>query len=182
MVRKKLSAREGRGWLSGTLFCTHFRVAFVPQDSPKPDVRPSAQLLDASQQNPSSHVLLSPCHAGQCRPGAPGGSRRGFGLYWEGGGRWVKLLKDLLFFNCCTTSKSLRSHNHKVLLKRDGGLLVRCFHFKCWLELLLVISIHLFVFLLYVVCRWVVCAGKHWHERCTEENRDLFNLSAVLLV
>uniref|UniRef100_A0A4W6BT05 Myotubularin related protein 11 n=1 Tax=Lates calcarifer TaxID=8187 RepID=A0A4W6BT05_LATCA len=38
MVRKKLTAREGRGWLSGTLFCTHFRVAFVPQDSPKPDV------------------------------------------------------------------------------------------------------------------------------------------------
>lgn len=38
MVRKKLTAREGRGWLSGTLFCTHFRVAFVPQDAPKPDV------------------------------------------------------------------------------------------------------------------------------------------------
>ncbi|XP_037532647.1 myotubularin-related protein 11 [Nematolebias whitei] len=37
MVRKKLTAREGRGWLSGTLFCTHFRVAFVPQDGPKPD-------------------------------------------------------------------------------------------------------------------------------------------------
>ncbi|MEQ2287999.1 hypothetical protein AMECASPLE_018500, partial [Ameca splendens] len=37
MVRKKLTAREGRGWLSGTLFCTHFRVAFVPQDSPKSD-------------------------------------------------------------------------------------------------------------------------------------------------
>ncbi|XP_053737346.1 myotubularin-related protein 11 isoform X1 [Synchiropus splendidus] len=37
MVRKKLTASEGRGWLSGTLFCTHFRVAFVPQDSPKPD-------------------------------------------------------------------------------------------------------------------------------------------------
>lgn len=41
MVRKKLTAREGRGWVSGTLFCTHFRVAFVPQDSPKPDVSPS---------------------------------------------------------------------------------------------------------------------------------------------
>lgn len=41
MVRKKLTAREGRGWLSGTLFCTHFRVAFVPEDSPKPDVSPS---------------------------------------------------------------------------------------------------------------------------------------------
>lgn len=37
MVRKKLTAREGRGWLSGTLFCTHFRVAFVPQDAPKSD-------------------------------------------------------------------------------------------------------------------------------------------------
>uniref|UniRef100_A0A3Q2QMN0 Myotubularin related protein 11 n=1 Tax=Fundulus heteroclitus TaxID=8078 RepID=A0A3Q2QMN0_FUNHE len=37
MVRKKLTAREGRGWLSGTLFCTHFRVAFVPQDNPKTD-------------------------------------------------------------------------------------------------------------------------------------------------
>uniref|UniRef100_A0A3Q2CVE6 Myotubularin related protein 11 n=1 Tax=Cyprinodon variegatus TaxID=28743 RepID=A0A3Q2CVE6_CYPVA len=37
MVRKKLTAREGRGWLSGTLFCTHFRVAFVPQDGPKAD-------------------------------------------------------------------------------------------------------------------------------------------------
>ncbi|XP_077455061.1 myotubularin-related protein 11 isoform X2 [Stigmatopora argus] len=36
MVRKKLTAREGRGWLSGTLFCTAFRVAFVPQDAPKP--------------------------------------------------------------------------------------------------------------------------------------------------
>lgn len=104
MVRKKLSAREGRGWLSGTLFCTHFRVAFVPQDSPKPDVRPSAQLLDASRLNPSSHVMFSPCHAGQCRPVAPGGSRRGFGFYWEGGGRWVKLLEELLFY-CCTTSK-----------------------------------------------------------------------------
>ncbi len=44
MVRKKLTAREGRGWLSGTLFCTHFRVAFVPQDSPKPDVSHSEQL------------------------------------------------------------------------------------------------------------------------------------------
>lgn len=41
MVRKKLTAKEGRGWLSGTLFCTHFRVAFVPQDSPKPDVSSS---------------------------------------------------------------------------------------------------------------------------------------------
>ncbi|XP_061675500.1 myotubularin-related protein 11 isoform X3 [Syngnathoides biaculeatus] len=37
MVRKKLTAGEGRGWLSGTLFCTHFRVAFVPQDAPKGD-------------------------------------------------------------------------------------------------------------------------------------------------
>ncbi|KAL4629566.1 myotubularin-related protein 11-like [Arapaima gigas] len=37
LVRKKLSAREGGGWLSGTLFCTHFRVAFVPKDSPKHD-------------------------------------------------------------------------------------------------------------------------------------------------
>uniref|UniRef100_A0A8C6KUX5 Myotubularin related protein 11 n=1 Tax=Nothobranchius furzeri TaxID=105023 RepID=A0A8C6KUX5_NOTFU len=37
MVRKKLTASEGRGWISGTLFCTHFRVAFVPQDSSKPD-------------------------------------------------------------------------------------------------------------------------------------------------
>lgn len=36
MVRKKLSSREGRGWLSGTLYCTHFRVAFVPQDTPNP--------------------------------------------------------------------------------------------------------------------------------------------------
>ncbi|XP_072317147.1 myotubularin-related protein 11 [Eucyclogobius newberryi] len=36
MVRKKLTSREGRGWLSGTLFCTHFRVAFVPQDCPNP--------------------------------------------------------------------------------------------------------------------------------------------------
>lgn len=40
MVRKKLTAREGRGWLSGTLLCTHFRVAFVPEDSPKPEVSP----------------------------------------------------------------------------------------------------------------------------------------------
>lgn len=38
LVRKKLSPKEGGGWLSGTLFCTHFRVAFVPQDSPRPDV------------------------------------------------------------------------------------------------------------------------------------------------
>ncbi|XP_075899452.1 myotubularin-related protein 11 isoform X1 [Nelusetta ayraudi] len=45
MVRKKLSAREGRGWLSGTLFCTHFRVAFVPQDSPKPDDNADPVLL-----------------------------------------------------------------------------------------------------------------------------------------
>lgn len=58
MVRKKLSAREGRGWLSGTLFCTHFRVAFVPQDSPKPDVSPSAQLLDGSKLNPPSHMFV----------------------------------------------------------------------------------------------------------------------------
>ncbi|XP_034030135.1 myotubularin-related protein 11 isoform X2 [Thalassophryne amazonica] len=45
LVRKKLSAREGRGWLSGTLFCTHFRVAFVPQDSPKPDDNADPVLL-----------------------------------------------------------------------------------------------------------------------------------------
>uniref|UniRef100_A0A8C3AFV4 Myotubularin related protein 11 n=1 Tax=Cyclopterus lumpus TaxID=8103 RepID=A0A8C3AFV4_CYCLU len=45
MVRKKLSAREGRGWVSGTLFCTHFRVAFVPQDSPKPDDNADPVLL-----------------------------------------------------------------------------------------------------------------------------------------
>ncbi|XP_045901900.1 myotubularin-related protein 11 isoform X1 [Micropterus dolomieu] len=45
MVRKKLTAREGRGWLSGTLFCTHFRVAFVPQDSPKPDDNAEPVLL-----------------------------------------------------------------------------------------------------------------------------------------
>ncbi|XP_056142241.1 myotubularin-related protein 11 [Lampris incognitus] len=37
LVRKKLTTREGGGWLAGTLFCTHFRVAFVPQDSSKPD-------------------------------------------------------------------------------------------------------------------------------------------------
>ncbi|KPP74803.1 myotubularin-related protein 11-like [Scleropages formosus] len=37
LVRKKLSVREGGGWRSGTLFCTHFRVAFVPKDSPKRD-------------------------------------------------------------------------------------------------------------------------------------------------
>uniref|UniRef100_A0A8D3ANP8 Myotubularin related protein 11 n=1 Tax=Scophthalmus maximus TaxID=52904 RepID=A0A8D3ANP8_SCOMX len=45
MVRKKLTAREGRGWLSGTLFCTHFRVAFVPQDSPKSDDNADPVLL-----------------------------------------------------------------------------------------------------------------------------------------
>uniref|UniRef100_A0A3Q1BV99 Myotubularin phosphatase domain-containing protein n=1 Tax=Amphiprion ocellaris TaxID=80972 RepID=A0A3Q1BV99_AMPOC len=45
MVRKKLTAREGRGWLSGTLFCTHFRVAFVPQDSPKLDDNADPVLL-----------------------------------------------------------------------------------------------------------------------------------------
>ncbi|XP_061839091.1 myotubularin-related protein 11 isoform X1 [Nerophis lumbriciformis] len=45
MVRKKLTAREGRGWLSGTLFCTHFRVAFVPQDAPKPDDNAEPVLL-----------------------------------------------------------------------------------------------------------------------------------------
>ncbi|XP_030638477.1 myotubularin-related protein 11 [Chanos chanos] len=45
LVRKKLSAREGGGWLSGTLFCTHFRVAFVPQDSPKPDDNADPVLL-----------------------------------------------------------------------------------------------------------------------------------------
>lgn len=32
LVRKKLPAQEGGGWLAGTLFCTHFRVAFVPTD------------------------------------------------------------------------------------------------------------------------------------------------------
>ncbi|KAI1902383.1 hypothetical protein AGOR_G00044200 [Albula goreensis] len=32
LVRKKLCSREGGGWLAGTLFCTHFRLAFVPQD------------------------------------------------------------------------------------------------------------------------------------------------------
>ncbi|XP_057690805.1 myotubularin-related protein 11 isoform X2 [Corythoichthys intestinalis] len=45
MVRKKLTAREGRGWLSGTLFCTRFRVAFVPQDAPKPDDNADPVLL-----------------------------------------------------------------------------------------------------------------------------------------
>lgn len=45
LVRKKLSAKEGGGWLSGTLFCTHFRVAFVPQDSPKPDDNADPLLL-----------------------------------------------------------------------------------------------------------------------------------------
>ncbi|KAL2084410.1 hypothetical protein ACEWY4_019928 [Coilia grayii] len=45
LVRKKLSAKEGGGWLSGTLFCTHFRVAFVPQDSPKPDDNADPVLL-----------------------------------------------------------------------------------------------------------------------------------------
>ncbi|XP_026173515.1 myotubularin-related protein 11 isoform X3 [Mastacembelus armatus] len=45
MVRKKLTAREGRGWLSGTLFCTHFRLAFVPQDSPKADDNTDPVLL-----------------------------------------------------------------------------------------------------------------------------------------
>ncbi|XP_042160523.1 myotubularin-related protein 11 isoform X1 [Oncorhynchus tshawytscha] len=45
LVRKKLTAKEGGGWLSGTLFCTHFRVAFVPQDSPKPDDNADPVLL-----------------------------------------------------------------------------------------------------------------------------------------
>ncbi|XP_011603406.1 myotubularin-related protein 11 [Takifugu rubripes] len=45
MVRKKLTAREGRGWLAGTLLCTHFRVAFVPEDSPKPDDNADPVLL-----------------------------------------------------------------------------------------------------------------------------------------
>ncbi|XP_077432226.1 myotubularin-related protein 11 isoform X2 [Vanacampus margaritifer] len=45
MVRKKLTAREGRGWLSGTLFCTPFRVAFVPQDAPKADDNAEPLLL-----------------------------------------------------------------------------------------------------------------------------------------
>ncbi|KAJ8273769.1 hypothetical protein GJAV_G00105320 [Gymnothorax javanicus] len=33
LVRKKVCATEGGGWLAGTLFCTYFRLAFVPQDS-----------------------------------------------------------------------------------------------------------------------------------------------------
>ncbi|KAG9345275.1 hypothetical protein JZ751_009821 [Albula glossodonta] len=45
LVRKKLSAREGGSWLAGTLFCTHFRVAFVPQDSQKPDDNADPVLL-----------------------------------------------------------------------------------------------------------------------------------------
>ncbi|KTG16020.1 hypothetical protein cypCar_00017348 [Cyprinus carpio] len=45
LVRKKLTAKEGGGWLSGTLFCTHFRVAFVPQDSQKPDDNADPVLL-----------------------------------------------------------------------------------------------------------------------------------------
>ncbi|KAJ7985456.1 hypothetical protein DPEC_G00352220 [Dallia pectoralis] len=45
LVRKKLTAKEGGGWLSGTLFCTHFRVAFVPQDSLKPDDNADPVLL-----------------------------------------------------------------------------------------------------------------------------------------
>ncbi|XP_071378093.1 myotubularin-related protein 11 [Centroberyx affinis] len=45
LVRKKLTAREGGGWLAGTLFCTHFRVAFVPQDGPKPDDNADPVLL-----------------------------------------------------------------------------------------------------------------------------------------
>ncbi|XP_066577691.1 myotubularin-related protein 11 [Amia ocellicauda] len=34
LVKKKLCGPDGGGWLAGTLFCTHFRVAFVPEDSP----------------------------------------------------------------------------------------------------------------------------------------------------
>ncbi|XP_028834744.1 myotubularin-related protein 11 isoform X2 [Denticeps clupeoides] len=45
LVRKKLSAKEGGGWLAGTLFCTDFRVAFVPQDSPKPNDNADPVLL-----------------------------------------------------------------------------------------------------------------------------------------
>ncbi|XP_062321416.1 myotubularin-related protein 11 [Osmerus eperlanus] len=45
LVRKKLTPREGGGWLAGTLFCTHFRVAFVPQDGPKPDDNADPVLL-----------------------------------------------------------------------------------------------------------------------------------------
>ncbi|XP_023657190.2 myotubularin-related protein 11 [Paramormyrops kingsleyae] len=45
LVRKKLSGVEGGGWLAGTLFCTHFRVAFVPQDSEKPDDNADPVLL-----------------------------------------------------------------------------------------------------------------------------------------
>ncbi|KAJ8290128.1 hypothetical protein GJAV_G00009010 [Gymnothorax javanicus] len=45
LVRKKMSAREGGGWLAGTLFCTHFRVAFVPQDWQKPDDNADPVLL-----------------------------------------------------------------------------------------------------------------------------------------
>ncbi|KAF5885852.1 myotubularin-related protein 11-like, partial [Clarias magur] len=45
LVRKKLSPKEGGGWLSGTLFCTHFRVAFVPEDGPRPDDNADPVLL-----------------------------------------------------------------------------------------------------------------------------------------
>lgn len=45
VVRKKLTSREGRGWLSGTLFCSTFRVAFVPEDSPQPDDNADPVLL-----------------------------------------------------------------------------------------------------------------------------------------
>ncbi|XP_038566610.1 myotubularin-related protein 11 [Micropterus salmoides] len=63
MVRKKLTAREGRGWLSGTLFCTHFRVAFVPQDSPKPDDNAEPVLLgdhDAALASIEKVVVVGP--------------------------------------------------------------------------------------------------------------------------
>uniref|UniRef100_A0A672G3Z6 Myotubularin related protein 11 n=1 Tax=Salarias fasciatus TaxID=181472 RepID=A0A672G3Z6_SALFA len=45
LVRKKLASREGRGWLSGTLFCTPFRVAFTPQDGPRADDNADPVLL-----------------------------------------------------------------------------------------------------------------------------------------
>lgn len=176
MVRKKLSAREGRGWLSGTLFCTHFRVAFMPQDSPKPDVRPSAQLLDSWQQNPSSHVLFSPCHAGQCRPGASGGSRRGFGLYWEGGGGYVKLhILGVISFHGLNLGLAFFT----------AGKLVNYWwpmitSFSCN------VTCNMFLFIFYydhVRCGWVMSimmsVRNHWHESVqwiSQISAMLFNL------
>nr|XP_023686263.1 myotubularin-related protein 11-like isoform X1 [Paramormyrops kingsleyae] len=46
LVRKKLPCREGGGWLAGTLFCTPFRVAFVPQDDLKRDEDTDPILLE----------------------------------------------------------------------------------------------------------------------------------------